>query len=161
MKASLIDWLELLSVSLPPEIGLHELIDTLKHSVEEISQRHENLKMIIDKHPLPENEYSMSCRKGMKPFMCGFWKLLHVMSVGFAVRHRSFWPLLSARHTLTSVTSAVQLRVFIIHFMCLMSTQNIQSDLYVRISAHVYNELHEYERLADAILVWARNSDAK
>ncbi len=83
-KAALIDWLELLSVSLPPEIGLHELIDTLKHNVEEISQRHENLKVLIDKHPLPENEYSMSCRKGMKPFLCGFWKLLHVMSVGFA-----------------------------------------------------------------------------
>jgi hypothetical protein len=83
-KMALMDWLELLSVSLPPEIGLHELIDTLKHNIDEISQRHENLKALIDKHPLPENEWSMSCRKGMKPFFCGFWKLLHVMSVGFA-----------------------------------------------------------------------------
>ena len=38
--------------------------------------------------------------------------------------------------------------------------QNIQSNLYVRISAHVYNERDEYERLARAILVWARNDDA-
>ena len=80
----LLDWFDLLSVSLPPEIGLHELIDTLKHNVDEISERQENLKLLIDKHPLPEKDWSLSCRKGMKPFFCGFWKLLHIMSVGFA-----------------------------------------------------------------------------
>jgi hypothetical protein len=25
----------------------------------------------------------------------------------------------------------------------------------------VYNELHEYEKLGDAILIWAQNNDAK
>lgn len=83
-KAALLDWFDLLSVSLPPEIGLHELIDTLKHNADEISERQENLKLLIDKHPLPENEWSLSCRKGTKPFFCGFWKLLHIISVGFA-----------------------------------------------------------------------------
>ena len=35
--------------------------------------------------------------------------------------------------------------------------QNIQSSLYVRISAHVYNGMEDYERLAKAILIWAKN----
>jgi len=85
-KAALVDWFDLLRVSLPPEIGLHELIDTLKYNIDSISQRHEDLLMIINKHPLPDSAWSKSCTKGMKNggFFCGFWKLLHVMSVGFA-----------------------------------------------------------------------------
>lgn len=82
-KAALLDWFELLSVSLPPEIGLHELIDTLKQGIDEISQKHENLKLVVGKHQMPEQNWQ-SCAKSTKPFFCGFWKLLHIMSVGFA-----------------------------------------------------------------------------
>jgi hypothetical protein len=85
-KAALMDWLDLLSVSLPPEIGLHELVDTLKHNIDNIAQSPSNLKSVIDKHPIPDMNYSESCTKGVKTqgFFCGFWKLLHVASVGFA-----------------------------------------------------------------------------
>ena len=70
------DWLDLLSVSLPPEIGLHELVDTLKHNIDNIAQSPSNLKSIIDKHPIPDMNYSESCTKGAKTqgFFCGFWK---------------------------------------------------------------------------------------
>ena len=37
-KSALIDWIDLLRVSLPPEIGLHELLDTLKYDLDYISQ---------------------------------------------------------------------------------------------------------------------------
>lgn len=82
-KAALLDWFELLSVSLPPEIGLHEMIDTLKQGIDEISQKNENLKLFVGKHQMPEQNWQ-SCAKSTKPFFCGFWKLLHIMSVGFA-----------------------------------------------------------------------------
>jgi len=85
-KQVLIDWLDLLRVSLPPEIALHELIDELKGNIHEVSQRRENLVAIIDKHPLPDSKWSQDCTKGTSSggFFCGSWKLLHVMSVGFA-----------------------------------------------------------------------------
>ena len=86
-KTALLNWLDLLSVSLPPEIGLHELIDTMKNNIDFIAQSPNNLKGIVDKHPIPDNEYSMSCTKGnvgTQGFFCGFWKLLHIASVGFA-----------------------------------------------------------------------------
>jgi hypothetical protein len=85
-KAALLDWLDLLSVALPPEIGLHELVDTLKNNIDNIAQTPSSLKAIIDKHPIPDSEYSESCTKKIEGtgFFCGFWKLLHVASVGFA-----------------------------------------------------------------------------
>lgn len=85
-KAALLDWLDLLSISLPPELGLHELIDTLKSNMDLIAQSPSNLKAIIDKHPIPDSQYSQSCSRGVgsQGFFCGFWKLLHVASVGFS-----------------------------------------------------------------------------
>jgi len=85
-KAALLNWLDLLSISLPPELGLHELIDTLKINMDLIAQSPNELKVMIDKHPIPDGQYSKSCNKGIGQtgFFCGFWKLLHVASVGFA-----------------------------------------------------------------------------
>jgi len=85
-KAALLNWLDLLSISLPPELGLHELIDTLKINMDLIAQSPYELKVMIDKHPIPDGQYSKSCNKGIGQtgFFCGFWKLLHVASVGFA-----------------------------------------------------------------------------
>ena len=85
-KAALLDWFDLLRVSLPPEIGLHELIDNLKYNVDSVSQSRDELLKVINKHPLPEHLWSNDCTKGTRSggFFCGFWKLLHVTSVGFA-----------------------------------------------------------------------------
>ncbi|KAL7550592.1 hypothetical protein ACHAWF_013812 [Thalassiosira exigua] len=85
-KAALTDWLDLLRVSIPPEVGLHRLLDTLRYSIDSVSERRENLVAVVEEHPLPDREWSQSCKKGSRGggFFCGFWKLLHVMSVGFA-----------------------------------------------------------------------------
>jgi len=87
-KAALKDWLDLLSVSLPPEMGLHELIDTLRYNVDNVSQSVKNLEMIVSKHYIPNPQWSDSCTRTTNGknfgFFCGFWKLLHIMSVGFA-----------------------------------------------------------------------------
>lgn len=62
------------------------MIDTLKYNIDLISQRQENLLEVINKYPIPDNMWSQDCTKGMRSggFFCGFWKLLHVTSVGFA-----------------------------------------------------------------------------
>lgn len=86
-KEALKDWLDLLSVSLPPEMGLHELIDTLKYNIVSISQSLENLEMVVKKHKIPNPNWSDSCTSKSEKnigFFCGFWKLLHIMSIGFA-----------------------------------------------------------------------------
>eukprot|EP00804_Cyclotella_cryptica_P009563 CCRYP_006274-RB/>CCRYP_006274-RB protein AED:0.23 eAED:0.23 QI:173/1/1/1/1/1/2/372/747 len=85
-KTALKDWFDLLSVSLPPEMGLHELIDTLNLNIESITQSEENLKAIIEKHYIPDSNWSNSCtaQPGSLGFFCGFWKLLHIMSMGVA-----------------------------------------------------------------------------
>ncbi len=87
-KAALKDWLDLLSVSLPPEMGLHELIDTLRYNVDNVAQSVKNLEMIVSKHYIPNSQWSDSCTRTTNGknfgFFCGFWKLLHIMSVGFA-----------------------------------------------------------------------------
>uniref|UniRef100_A0A7S4NFG6 Sulfhydryl oxidase n=1 Tax=Odontella aurita TaxID=265563 RepID=A0A7S4NFG6_9STRA len=85
-KEALLDWLELLSVSLPPELGVHEVVDALRSHVDFISQGQDKLNKILEEHPLSNNFWSESCSKGRKGqgFSCGFWKLLHIMSVGLS-----------------------------------------------------------------------------
>lgn len=114
-KKALKDWFDLLSVSLPPEMGLHELIDTLSANIDSITTSEENLNAIVKRHHIPDSNWSKSCiaeagslgkhhcstsheslfrdlvnlsyapynyyRAG---FFCGFWKLLHIMSLGVA-----------------------------------------------------------------------------
>ena len=60
-KNALQDWLDLLSVSLPPEMGLHELIDTLKVNIDSIATSEANMKAIIEKHQIPNANWSKSC----------------------------------------------------------------------------------------------------
>lgn len=89
-KRALKDWLDLLSGSLPQEWGLHEIIDDLLDNLDYIAQGSKNLHDILDKHPIQRRNWSRSCTKGgrnVNGFTCGFWKLLHVMTVGVA-EHR-------------------------------------------------------------------------
>jgi len=85
-KAALKSWLDLMSVSLPPEWGLHSLIDELNENIDMISQSHEKLLTILRKHPLPRHEWSPSCMRRDSPqgFSCGMWKLLHTSTLGIA-----------------------------------------------------------------------------
>lgn len=85
-KAALKGWLDLMSVSLPPEWGLHSLIDELNENIDMISQSNESLLKILHKHPLPRRVWSPSCIRRDSPqgFSCGMWKLLHTSTVGIA-----------------------------------------------------------------------------
>jgi Erv1 / Alr family len=92
-------WLDLLRITLPPEWALHELIMDLDNNLDFISQKEQNLLKFLRKHELPRQQWSRSCTKnGRIPqngFNCGFWKLLHVASVGIA-EHRGGLNLVDA-----------------------------------------------------------------
>jgi hypothetical protein len=85
-KAALKDWLDLLSVSLPAEWGLHKLIDALRRSIDFVAKSDKNLAGVINAYPLPRRVYSQSCTKQRAGggFSCGFWKLLHIVTIGIA-----------------------------------------------------------------------------
>ena len=57
-----------------------------------MSEKKSNFLKMIKKHPIKEKKWSKSCSRSGKRsstggFSCGFWKLLHVISVGLA-EHR-------------------------------------------------------------------------
>ena len=87
-KEALLHWLNLLSVALPPELQLHFLIDDLRTNIEFVSQKKSHLIKMIQKHPIKERKWSKSCTKMGRSsseggFFCGFWRLLHIVGVGF------------------------------------------------------------------------------
>jgi Erv1 / Alr family len=82
-KQALKDWLELLQISLPPEWALHEAIGDLIRNFEYISKGKKELVDVLSKHKFPRNTWSRSCSRKIG-FACGFWKLLHTMTVGIA-----------------------------------------------------------------------------
>jgi Erv1 / Alr family len=88
-KDTLKGWLDLLSVGLPPEWGLHMLIDALSRQITFISASDINLNSVINKFPLSRGKWSKGCRKydGSAGFSCGMWKLFHIVTVGVA-EHR-------------------------------------------------------------------------
>mmetsp|Transcript_27240 Transcript_27240/g.75127 ORF Transcript_27240/g.75127 Transcript_27240/m.75127 type:complete len:827 (-) Transcript_27240:277-2757(-) len=86
-KRALKDWLELMSTTLPEEWSIHDVIDDLLKQVEFISKGEKNLHSVLDQHRILRKQHSPSCAKNGNGFSCGFWKLLHVMSVGLA-EHR-------------------------------------------------------------------------
>lgn len=85
-KERLRGFLELLSISLPAEWGIHRLIHTLLRRFDFITKEKENFKRVLDTYPLPRRKWSKSCSPTPKKngFLCGFWKLLHVATVGIA-----------------------------------------------------------------------------
>mmetsp|Transcript_16234 Transcript_16234/g.35234 ORF Transcript_16234/g.35234 Transcript_16234/m.35234 type:complete len:565 (+) Transcript_16234:26-1720(+) len=100
-KQILLDWLDLLSATLPPEFGLHLIIDTLRTNWIDISSSRNKLMSVLSV-ALPANkEYSDECTKESKKFLsisgrtsvtaargstCAAWRLFHVVSVGLAER---------------------------------------------------------------------------
>ena len=88
-KDALQGWLDLALVSLPPEWGIHELIMELDKEIDVVSESDANLQKLLKKHELPRKEWSHSCTTAgaHNGFNCGFWKLLHIMTIGIA-EHR-------------------------------------------------------------------------
>lgn len=100
-KQILLDWLDLLSATLPPEFGLHLIIDTLRTNWIDISSSRNKLMSILSVSLPANKEYSDECTKESKNFLfrsgrtsvtaargstCATWRLLHVVSVGLAER---------------------------------------------------------------------------
>ena len=86
-KSAMKQWLNLLSVSLPPEWNVHKLIDSLRLNFEYATQSKENFKEILKKYPLARKGWSPSCKNELlnsQGFSCGLWKLIHVITLGVA-----------------------------------------------------------------------------
>ena len=82
---TLLDFLDLLNIGLPPEWGIHRLIASLRSRRVEITRAF--LREVINSHPLPRRTWSPSCNnkdKRLTGYSCGMWKLLHVVTVGVA-----------------------------------------------------------------------------
>jgi hypothetical protein len=76
-----------LSVSLPPEWNIHKLISHLRNDFEDATKSKENFKEILKSYPLARKGWSASCQNKIlksEGFSCGFWKLLHVITLGVA-----------------------------------------------------------------------------
>lgn len=82
-QQALKSWLDLLHISLPPEWALQEVIGDLITNFEEISNSRKEFKDVLNQHMLPRHKWSNSCSRE-NGFSCGFWKLLHTMTVGIA-----------------------------------------------------------------------------
>lgn len=86
-KTAMQDWLNLLSVSLPPEWNIHKFIDHLRNNFEYATKSTQNFKEIMSRHRLARKGWSVSCQNKVlksEGFSCGFWKLLHVITLGVA-----------------------------------------------------------------------------
>lgn len=87
-KVALQSWLELISVALPPEWGLHALIDDLLNNIDTVTKSNVNMQKVLYKHPLHRQRWSKSCDKmGGGGFSCGMWKLFHIVTLGIAEHH--------------------------------------------------------------------------
>ena len=87
-------WLDLLLVSLPPEWALQEAIGDLINHFDDISKSRKAFIDLLNQHMLPRHKWSNSCSRE-NGFSCGFWKLLHTMSIGVA-EHRGGQDLIAA-----------------------------------------------------------------
>ena len=121
-KMALKHYLELLSISLPAEWGLHRLIDDLRRKINYISQSDRNLRNVLADHPLPRKHWSKSCTsKTSVGFTCGFWKLMHVATVGVAEQRGGLNLIASGMmapetRTFSPIEAADTLRNYIEHF---------------------------------------------
>lgn len=85
---ALSDWLDLVSLSLPPEWHLHHLIDDLRNHFSYIAEGNDHLHEVLSNHTLSHKQWSHECTidrgKFHVGFDCGFWKLLHIVTMGVA-----------------------------------------------------------------------------
>eukprot|EP00533_Pseudo-nitzschia_delicatissima_P013544 CAMPEP_0197268146 /NCGR_PEP_ID=MMETSP1432-20130617/4001_1 /TAXON_ID=44447 /ORGANISM="Pseudo-nitzschia delicatissima, Strain UNC1205" /LENGTH=585 /DNA_ID=CAMNT_0042733169 /DNA_START=215 /DNA_END=1972 /DNA_ORIENTATION=+ len=85
-KSAMKKWLHLLSLSLPPEWNVHKLISELK-AIDYDTVTRESFREIVGRYPIARKGWSPSCKNqalGSAGFTCGFWKLLHVITLGVA-----------------------------------------------------------------------------
>jgi hypothetical protein len=85
---ALSDYLDLVSLSLPPEWHLHVLVDELRSRFEYVAEGYGNMMEVMRKYPIQPKMWSRDCTTDRGRFHvgfdCGFWKLLHTMTLGVA-----------------------------------------------------------------------------
>ena len=114
-------FLDFMSVSLPPEWAIHRLVDDLRRQFMFITKSRENLQSVVNQHRPNRRGFSRSCRKKGSGFSCGFWKLMHTMTVGTAVQRGGLaliesHMVVASTKTFSPVEAADTLRDFIFHF---------------------------------------------
>jgi len=102
---SLRQFLDLLHWSLPSKWSLHDLINDLRNDIGSVSRSHKDMMKVLHRHKPASNRpiWSKSCdrfnrgdinggldrQEGLQGFTCGFWRLLHISSIGVAEQHTS------------------------------------------------------------------------
>lgn len=110
------DWLILLSVSLPQEWVLTALVDDVLRNVDELAKNPKLLDGILKGQRVIRSSWSPSCSIIGSGFTCGFWKLLHTVSVGVA-EHRGGRTLFTQSfNTFSPAETADVIREFIANF---------------------------------------------
>jgi Erv1 / Alr family/Thioredoxin len=131
-RVAMKNWLDLLSVSLPPEWAVHKMIDNLRNRYIYASKNRDNFRQVIKQQNIPRTGWSDSCRAKNAPngFSCGMWKLLHVVTVGIA-EQRGGKNLIDSgmvpptTKTFSPMEAADTIREFIAHFFtCKPCRQN-------------------------------------
>jgi len=89
------DWIDLLYWALPPTWILHTLINDIRNNIDSVMFSEENLLFMVEKHHDVVNganmRWSEQCSKSddRAGYSCGFWSLLHIISIGVIERHRA------------------------------------------------------------------------
>mmetsp|Transcript_22769 Transcript_22769/g.37714 ORF Transcript_22769/g.37714 Transcript_22769/m.37714 type:complete len:619 (-) Transcript_22769:63-1919(-) len=90
------EWLDLMHWSLPTRdmAKVHNVINDLRNNIQAIENRPDEVTRILESHDYfkTDPKWSSSCQasnKNDKGYACGFWKLLHIVSIGVVEQHSS------------------------------------------------------------------------
>jgi len=88
------EWIDLLHWSLPTRdmAKAHNIINDIRNNIVSIRKRPDDITEILETHNFYSDgtNWSESCEdniKANKGYACGFWKLLHVISIGVYTQH--------------------------------------------------------------------------
>ncbi len=96
-RLAFIEWMDLLYWTLPSYWDIHQLITDIRSNMRAVVVSSAYLKEILKRHAPPSTEWSHSCIhrsiatmhiKDDKGYICGLWKLFHIISVGVAEQHQ-------------------------------------------------------------------------
>jgi hypothetical protein len=108
------EWLDLLHWCLPTRdmAKVHNIVNDLRSNVETIRDRPDEITRILASHEYYKRKSELKISCGEK-ISCGFWKLLHVISIGVVEQHQS---VLGDLERIRVFHVATTIRDFIQHF---------------------------------------------
>ena len=161
-KTAFREWLELLSKTLPVQMGrTHEIINILLENFSTAAQGQSDMnKLISHKVPAESSSSWRTCTYGDNKmgYTCGLWQLFHIMTVGVVEYNRDN-PAIPTRH------ASETLRNYIEHFfqcdVCRMNFlqmyDNCAFDGCHRLSNRPSSLEHEWRELP--IWLWETHND--